>query len=224
MKGKWYQGIAVTLMLVVLLAGCIAPMSMIQAQVEPGGPAIQRTDAVVLTHPSQGDVREVEGASATLFTTAEGATAWLHTSRLEPGNVYTLWFVVINNPEACAESPCAPTDVLGNSAEVQSDVIYADSIIAEGEEGRFAVHMPVGPLADGWIGNGFNSPLDAQIHLIINDHGPLIPELAASMTNSYRGGCTDESLPPAFPETAKTDGEPGPNACGMIQMAIFEQQ
>jgi hypothetical protein len=43
------------------------------------------------------------------------------------------------------------------------------------------------------------------------------------MLNTYRGGCSDDSLPPPFPDSAKADGEAGPNACRLIQDAVFMQ-
>jgi hypothetical protein len=43
------------------------------------------------------------------------------------------------------------------------------------------------------------------------------------MLNTYRGGCSDESLPPPFPDTAKSDGEPGPNTCRLVQFTVFQQ-
>jgi len=43
------------------------------------------------------------------------------------------------------------------------------------------------------------------------------------MLNTYRSGCTDESLPASFPDTAKADGEPGPNTCALVQAAVFQQ-
>jgi hypothetical protein len=87
----------------------------------------------------------------------------------------------------------------------------------------FAGFVSAGELPDGWFGNGFTNPLGAEIHLVLNDHGPTIPELVSNMLQTYRGGCTDESLPPAFPETAKADGIPGPNTCRLYQVAIFQQ-
>ncbi len=66
-------------------------------------------------------------------------------------------------------------------------------------------------------------PTGAKIHLVLNDHGRLHPEIAALMLTSYRGGCSDGSLPPPFPASAKADGVPGPNACVLIQDAIFQQ-
>lgn len=185
----------------------------------------QRTVSPVRTHPSQGDVREIEGAAAELFTTQDGFTVNLSTSQLEPGHVYTAWLVMINNPEACSTSPCEAPDILGNSEAIQSEITYGDGIIV-GEDGigNFAAHLNTGEVPGGWHGIPLANPLSAEIHVVINDHGPLISEQAANMLNTYRGGCTDESLPPPFPATAKADGEPGPNTCRLVQTAIFRQQ
>jgi hypothetical protein len=76
---------------------------------------------------------------------------------------------------------------------------------------------------EAWFGNGFTNPMGAEIHVVINDHGLLIPDMADTMLNTYRGGCQDEGLPPPFPATAISDGEPGPNTCRLVQFAIFQQ-
>jgi len=51
----------------------------------------------------------------------------------------------------------------------------------------------------------------------------MIPDLVANQISTFRGGCTDASLPPPFPATAKADGLPGPNTCRLYQFAIFQQ-
>jgi len=83
----------------------------------------------VETHPSQGEVRTVNGAMARLVTTREGAFVNFSTRELNPGHVYTLWWVVINQPEACATSPCKSPDVLKSTAKTNSDVTYGDGIV-----------------------------------------------------------------------------------------------
>lgn len=177
----------------------------------------------VETHPSQGDVRPIKGSKATLVTTEDGFFANLDTHELIPGNVYTLWLVAINEPGACETSPCKPPDVLERTAETQADVGYGDGIIAESEQGRLSSYQPVGQLRGAWFGNGLQKPQTAEIHLVVHDHGPLLPEMATTMLNTYRGGCTDETVPDAFPDTAKADGEAGPNACRLVQDVIFVQ-
>lgn len=89
-----------------------------------------------------------------------------------------------------------------------------DGIVVGGEgKGHFNGFLAIGDMPNSWFDNGYRNPQGAEIHIVINDHGPLIPDMAENMLNSYRGGCTDASLPPPFPATAKADGKPGPNTC-----------
>ena len=182
------------------------------------------TSTVVETHPSQGEAMTIEDSSAMLVSDENGIFGHIVTGDLEDGHVYTLWVVIINNPEACEASPCTAPEILGQSDALQSEVTWGDGIIAS-DEGRaeFTTYVPAGDVQEPWFGNGLTNPTGAEVHLIINDHGELIPEMAANMLNTYRGGCTDDSLPPPFPETAKTDGEAGSNACRLVQAAIFGQ-
>jgi hypothetical protein len=184
---------------------------------------LQVTTTHVETHPSQGEVRVIDGASATLMTSEDGVWVNITTDELEDNHVYTLWFVVINNPDACDSKPCTPAYILANSDEVLLNVTWAGGLLMSGDtRPEFTAFFAAGELPQGWFENDLSNPLGADGHLVINDHGPLIPEMAATMLNTYRGGCTDESLPPPFPDTAKADGEPGPNACRLIQVAILE--
>lgn len=226
---KWLCPLVLLLAFMTLATACVpmppATPGEVEAKAPMDVPAVQQTTTIVETHPSQGDVVQIEGSKATLFTTDDSATMTFRTSKLEPGYVYTAWWVVINNPVACATSPCTPKDVLGNTEAVEADVTRADGIVV-GDDGvgTFAGYLAKGTVPGGWFGHGFTNPRGAEIHIVINDHGLLIPELAANMLNSYRGGCTDESLPPAFPDTAKADGVPGPNTCRLVQISIFRQQ
>lgn len=188
-------------------------------------PTIHQVRGQVVSHPSTGAMAPIAGGSAVILTSEEGATAWMHTVGLTPGNVYTAWWVIANNPEVCEEDPCSGGDFIGKADAAQTEVTYADGVlVGESGEARFVAHLSAGDVENNpWFGNGFTNPTGAEIHLVINDHGPLIPEMADTMLNSYRGGCTDESLPGPFPDTAKADGEPGPNTCALVQAAIFQQ-
>lgn len=179
----------------------------------------------VSTHPSQGDVRTIENSKATLLTTEQGLFANLSTQGLEPGNVYTMWVVTINEPEACDNTPCKGSDVLEKTAETKADVGYGDGTIAGPDGGgRFTGFVPVGKLSNAWFDNGLQNPTTAEVHLVLHDHGPLIADRAHDMISTYRGACTDESLPAPVPmDTAKADGEPGPNTCKLVQDVIFMQ-
>jgi hypothetical protein len=187
-------------------------------------PRVQHTTATVRTHPSQGDVRDIEGAQADLYVTDEGILFNFQTTELEEGHVYTAWVVIVNNPESCASTPCAGPDLLTNTNNTNTEIAYGDGILVGTDMNmKLAGFLPVGDVPEPWYGIGITNPFDAQILVVINDHGPLVPELATSMLNSYRGGCTDESLPAPFPDNAKADGEAGPNTCRLIQVAVFQQ-
>jgi hypothetical protein len=205
-------------LVMVALSGCTAETE----AVSPA--AIQKTEAPVMSHPALGEMVTIENAAALLLTDDDGASISMRTALLTPGHVYTAWWLIVNNPEACAARPCTPTDVLNNTEAVKADVGYADGLVAdENGRGNFAAYLPVGELTDYWFGNGLTNPRGAEIHIVIHDHGPVIPELAANMLMTYRGGCTDGSLPPTFPDFTKEFGKAGGNTCKMVQVVQFEQ-
>jgi hypothetical protein len=192
------------------------------ADAEAGAPG-QIEHAAVNTHRSQGEIKRIDGATARLLRTAEGIFVNLETLGLTPGHAYTLLLATINSPGGCAASPCEPADVLGRTAAIGADIVgVADGTIA-GADGtaRFASFLPAGELPGAWFGNGLQDPAGAEIHLVVNDHGPFLPELGAAMVTTYRGGCADDSVPAPFPDVAKADGAPGPNTCRLLQAAIF---
>ena len=200
------------------IMGCLVMASCVSTRVY---------DHQVETHPSQGDVRVIEGTAAKLVTSEKGISVVMDTKELNPGNVYTLWVVIVNKPEGCAQAPkaCKPPDILKHTAKTQSDVTYGDGIIAGADgTGTFRSFIPAGKIGNSWFDNGLQNPLQAEIHLVVNDHGPVIPGMLVSMLTSYRAGCKDESLPPPFPQTAKSDGTPGPNSCRLVQDVIFQQK
>lgn len=190
-----------------------------------GAQAGEFATAGVKTHPSQGDVTVVANATARMATSDTGMFVNMDTNGLTPGNVATLWLVVINDPAQCETHPCTAKDVLKRTDAVSADVGYAGGVVV-GEDGtaQFAYHQSEGALNGGWFTDGLKDASAAEVHLVVNDHGPLIEGSAADMLSSYRGGCTDESIPGPMPETARAQGEPGPNACRLVQFSIFTAQ
>lgn len=180
--------------------------------------------AVVNWHAQQavfGKMGPVDGASAHLVRNANGLSFRLTTNSLTAGNAFTLWLVVVNNPEACANSPCTAPDIFNEGTD--SQVRYAAGSVAGGAgRGTFAGSVTVGPLS-GWLpGRSFENPMGVEVHLVINDHGPMLPEFMPGMIHTYRGGCSNDSpFPAIFPATALADGEVGPNVCRLYQVAVF---
>lgn len=185
-------------------------------------PTVQHTP--VTWHAQSGETGEVPDASALLIRDERGIWYRFATTGLIEGNAYTMWLVVVNDPAECAATPCAPpTDIIGNAA-TDSQVTFGRSatVAGPGGEHTFKAWFRAGPLLDGWLKvQGLDDPMGAEVHLVVNDHGPVIEGLEDEMTSTYRAGCTDGSLPPFFPGSAKADGTPGPNTCRLYQAAVF---
>ena len=178
--------------------------------------------ATVTWHPQSGQSGVVPGASAELTRTDTGISFSFNATQLQAGHAYTVWLVIINNTAACAAQPCAAPDLLGNAGP-DAQVVYATGqVIGESGAGTFEASRDVGPILEGWLADrGLTNPHGAEVQLVLNDHGPEIAEFMPAMIETYRAGCTDESLPTIFPETAFADGEPGPNTCVLTQVAVF---
>lgn len=177
----------------------------------------------VMTHPSQGEKAAVAGATSRLAVHSGGVFVNFETSGLTPGNVHTLWFVAINDPAQCETENCTSKDVLKRSDIVQSDVGYAGGVIV-GDDGSasFNWFQAEGALDGGWFGNGLKNGDAAEIHLVVNDHGPVIDGRVDEMLSTYRDGCTDASIPAPMPDTARVQGEAGPNQCRLVQFTVFK--
>lgn len=191
-----------------------------------GGTALaesaDRQSVGVNWHPQSGSSGPVEGASASLVRNDNGISYQFHASQLTPGNAYTLWLVVIDHPENCQGEACAGPDFVVNDAPDAQVTYAAGNVVGDDGVATFAGHQSTGPM-DGWLPDrSFDNPREAEVHLVVNDHGPMLPEHMPGMIRTYRGGCSDASpFPPFFPATALADGESGPNTCLLTQSAVF---
>lgn len=125
--------------------------------------------------PAAGDMV----GSSTLNRTPSGVTLSASTTMLGVDAVYTLWWVIFNNPAACAADPCADTDFA--TAAVEASVMNATGRAADANgEATFSAFLPVGfthtePVsATGrqLFGPGLQEAAGAEIHVIIRSHGP----------------------------------------------------
>lgn len=163
------------------------------------------------------------GASAQLVRTAQGISYSIKTEHFLAGHAYTVWIVVVNDPAACSASPCSPVDILLTPA-TKAQVTYGTGhVVGDSGEAGFGGALQRGPIPGGWLSDqGLDNPLGAEVHFVLNDHGPMLPEFMPGMIRTYREGCTDESLPGIFPPSAKADGAAGPNTCHLRQLAVFQ--
>jgi hypothetical protein len=189
------------------------------------GGAAARADhqtAPVMWHPQTGLSGSVAPeAQATLVRRPDGVSFGIRTELLRPNHAYTVWFVVINNPSACAATPCSGPDIVLNPA-TDSQVAYGAGHVSGGRGmAGFAGSFQAGAI-EGWLPDGgLWDPMTAEIQLVLNDHGTMLPAYLPEMTHTYRAGCTDASIPGIFPDSARADGTPGPNACQLYQVAVF---
>lgn len=180
-----------------------------------------RTLPMSWTPPSGQTPGPIDGTRALLETGPFGASMHLTSKDLTPGHAVTVWFVAIQKPERCKKNPCSPVEAMGMSEMESVAVNGGGTVVPANGRIEISAHLPAGKVPSNLFETDFVSPETAEYHLVIHDHGPMIPGLAPDMLSSFRGGCTIESVPPHYPETAKTDGAGGPNTCVSRQVALF---
>ena len=197
----------------------ILPFCLIAA----AGAAVADTRTLPLswTPPSGETPGPIDGTTALLVTGPDGASMHLNSKELTPGHAVTIWFVALQNPHLCEKNPCTPVEAMGTPAMETVAVNGGGTVVPASGMIEVSAHLPIGAVPTNLFDTDFVSPETAEYHLVIHDHGPLIPELASDMLSSFRGGCTLESVPPHYPDTARSDGEGGPNTCVSRQVALF---
>lgn len=212
-----------------VLAACADGASTVSGPAADASPAlamgVHRSEAIVNWHAQQagfGLSGPVAGASGKLVRTPNGIAFRLHGASLTPGNAFTLWLVTINNPAACATSPCSAADIINNAAADAQVRFASGSVAGESGQATFAGEVKEGPLSGWLVDRSLVNSMNAEVHLVVNDHGPMISEFMPGMIQTYRGGCSDSSpFPAVFPPSALADGEVGPNTCRLYQAAVF---
>ena len=128
--------------------------------------------------------------SATIQRNNNGVTVNVKTSGLTPGDAYTLWVVVFNNPGACIDD-CNGPDL--SIAAVYGDVLYGTGHVVGGNgKANFSAHISEGDVGD--FGNGLMYPQTAEIHIVVRTHGEAIPGMIDEQIHTFLGGgCTFQS-------------------------------
>lgn len=164
----------------------------------------------------------IAGTSVVLEKGPSGVGMAIKSSGLTPGDVVTVWWVAIQNPSVCAATPCTPIETMGENTGSDSVVsLAASGVVASDGTISLASYLPVGGVEGNFFDTTFHSPENAEYHLPIHNHGPLDPSIAQEMLTSFRAGCTDESLPEYYPQTALSDGSIGSFDCKTVQVAAF---
>ena len=166
----------------------------------------------------------VEGTSAILEKGDFGAAMAIKSSGLTPGDVVTVWWVVIQNASVCKAIPCTPIETMQDGKLSDSVVTLAASGVVGGDGTiSLASYLPTGEVEGNFFDTTFHSPESAEYHLPIHNHGPVDPDILDDMLSSFRAGCTDESIPEYYPQTALSDGAKGNFECKTVQVAAFPE-
>ena len=176
-------------------------------------------DVVTMTDVLSPITNEVVGSS-TLTRSEDQIMTRFETSMLTPSYAYTLWWLVVNQPENCMTSPCGLADFA--NPDISVDVLFVSGRVANqsGEaiftgvllenDGTTSVNDQLGLPID--VG-GLQDTQTAQIHVVLRSHGPAQTGLVDEQISMYTGGCS--TLFPPFSEIPDAVGE-----CGDIQVAI----
>lgn len=139
----------------------------------------------------------VYDASSKLVRTNKGVSMTIDTNGLYAG-AYTVWWIIFNNPSACAHpipaigAMCGAED-LGYDPDVYPDVLYATgNVVDEDGEGGFAARLNMGDTSGSLFGPnapGLMYPRHAEIHLVVRHHGEVIPSMMPAQIMTIGGGC-----------------------------------
>jgi hypothetical protein len=200
------------------LAGCS------EAGETPLGP--QEIPVQVSYAPENVDVIAFAGGavvgSSQLVRTSNGVNYRVQTSGLIPGDAYTLWLVIFNDPGECIAG-CDGADLAVDAAK--PDMMYAaGGVVGSSGSATFSGSRHVGDDSGslnepvGLPAYGLEDPSGAEIWLIVHDHGPVIPTLLPDMIQTVDGGCVNAGIAP--PWNNHQYGRRGPNTCQSVQGAF----
>lgn len=133
---------------------------------------------------------------ALLKRDSSGISVDLRSRGLEPGHSYSLWWVIFNNPKACAGGPggCLGSDLA--NPDVEGTMMNAAGRIAD-QYGRMRVRafLPVGFMHSGEErqvrGPGLQNLHGAEVHAVLRTHGEAAadPLDVVSQLSTLNGVC-----------------------------------
>ena len=122
----------------------------------------------------------------------------LSINTLEPGQAYSIWIAVFNNPWYCSNDECGLDDIPGvnPSADprVHPSVFYGGGFLADNSgSGRAAVKIVPGRTKRELFGATKNYGLErlwgTEIHVVLRSHGPALVGSVAEQIGTASGAC-----------------------------------
>ena len=197
-KNKTY--IYSALMLVVLLLSA-CQINLIESSVaQTKAP----TTSSVNVHLFSDNEVDIAGATSILNRHADGVDLVLDTTNLIPGDTYTVWWVIFNNPAACPGVSCKGADL--SNPETVGMVGYATGSIADEQgAGHFEASLAIGDNSIALDNNdgfpfelvepapGLIDPMKAEIHAVVRTHGAALDDPTEQLT-TFGGGCNPDCV------------------------------
>jgi hypothetical protein len=172
-----------------------------------------RSTSEIRTWPPPGML--VEGGEATLLRNHRGLSlTWK--SPVEHRGTYTLWWVIWNDPSLCAEpGACGLPDLFvdGDPAMGPNPLVTVMSagghVVGGSRRANFGATLRVGeitPLHPAFPDSpGLSDPANAEVHVVLQDHGELVPSEMPDQIKIFQGGC-----------------EASERECADVQFAVFK--
>ncbi|HEX9853733.1 MAG TPA: hypothetical protein VGC47_00250 [Acidimicrobiia bacterium] len=165
--------------------------------------------------------QEVTGSFSMLDRQSDGVATKIRT-RVTGGNAYTAWYVIFNNPDDCS-GDCGEDDIFNADGSPNFETINAARIsvvwtktggvanpagrlalngglgVGEVPNGGPGIKVVIGLPSDGALVPSPVTGLEttaAEIHLVIQDHGPAHsdPALLELQTTSFMGACNPDCV------------------------------
>lgn len=122
---------------------------------------------------------------ANLVRTDRGITLNWH-SEAAPAS-YTIWWVIFNDPGACAATPCGPGDLA--TPEVEASVQHATGHVVGDDRANFGASLAEGSQDGIVFGPGLLDARAGEIHVVLRGHGPLDPDRMPEQIHEIEFGC-----------------------------------
>ena len=138
----------------------------------------------------------ITSSAGTMIRSKKTVDVRMAMSGLDTNSAYTVWWVVWNDPSACATNPCTVGDLGGPG----NSIFYAAGFVTDNSgTANLSVHLNSGKLPDGLTvlipgglkkGNGF----DAEIHMIVQWHGSILPGSVSEQIGMFEGACNPDCV------------------------------
>ncbi len=148
--------------------------------------------------------QQIPKAFSKMLRSEKGVLGFIHTRNLNPESAYTVWMVVFANPDNCSLGACDENDIFNEDGTlivnpdgtfgtpgVDLSLLWVDGKVSSLKGAAnffFRVYAGEAP-GEVLFGPGLIDVLGSEIHYVIRDHGPIIPELLEEQLSTFAGGC-----------------------------------